>query len=63
MVKYLPHIDQKTIEILFENESIAWKTQPITVDEMRHELAYVKATISSLPAAIDTIDPASLLFR
>jgi ABC-type nitrate/sulfonate/bicarbonate transport system substrate-binding protein len=59
--KLFPDLDEATLDLLFASESPAWAAKPLTVKDMAHEIAFVKA--SGVPLSqIDSIDPASLLF-
>jgi ABC-type nitrate/sulfonate/bicarbonate transport system substrate-binding protein len=57
-----PNLDQPLIDLLFINESPAWKGSPLTIRDLAHEIAMVKATGVQMPQ-LDTLDPASMLFR
>jgi ABC-type nitrate/sulfonate/bicarbonate transport system substrate-binding protein len=57
-----PDLSSETIEVLFQKEAIAWAAKPLTVDDMRHEIAFVKTAGANLPG-VDKNDPAKLLFR
>ena len=56
----LSEIEPATMDILFKAENVAWKYRDSTVDDMRHEIEYVKAS-SSIPD-IDKINPAAMLY-
>jgi ABC-type nitrate/sulfonate/bicarbonate transport system substrate-binding protein len=62
IAKLFPDLDGATIDLLFESESLAWKSPPITAQEIAHEIAYVKST-GRAPPEIDGIDPASMLLK
>lgn len=55
-----PDLSAETIDILFEREAGAWAADPLTVEDMQHEIDFVKAGGANLPG-IDQIDPASML--
>ena len=55
-----PDQSSETIDVLFQKEAIAWAARPLSVDDMRHEIAFVKTAGANLPG-IDRIDPAKLL--
>jgi ABC-type nitrate/sulfonate/bicarbonate transport system substrate-binding protein len=59
--RLFPELDGQAFELLFASESPAWRSRPITVKDIAHEIGFVKSTGASLPG-IDAIDPASLLF-
>jgi len=56
-----PTIDAATIEVLYEVEKHGLMARPLTVEDIAHEIAYVKLGGADLPG-IDSIDPAALLF-
>ena len=58
--KLYPSLDATALDLLFSVESQAWKVRPVTAKDMAREVAYVKL-IGSVPAVIDSIDPASML--
>lgn len=62
MARLYPDLDQQTIDILFDTEAGSWKSPPITVEEMAHEIAYVKMS-GQVPSGIDSITPQSLLLQ
>ena len=57
-----PDLTSETVDVLFQKEAIAWAARPLTVDDMRHEIAFVKTAGANLPG-VDKLDPAKLLFR
>jgi ABC-type nitrate/sulfonate/bicarbonate transport system substrate-binding protein len=61
IAKLYPDLDAATRDLLFGSEALAWKPPRLTVQDMTHEIAFVKANGAQLPG-IDTIDPAALLF-
>jgi ABC-type nitrate/sulfonate/bicarbonate transport system substrate-binding protein len=61
LAKLYPDLDGKTIDLLFAAEAGAWQTRKFTVEDMRHEIDFVKSTGTSLPQ-IDAVDPADILF-
>jgi ABC-type nitrate/sulfonate/bicarbonate transport system substrate-binding protein len=60
MARLFPDLDNHSLDLLFGTESLGWRGGALTTEEMAHEIAIVKATIT-LPPAIDAIDPAALL--
>ncbi|MGH6860541.1 MAG: ABC transporter substrate-binding protein [Phyllobacterium sp.] len=62
LAKLYPDLDAKTVELLFETESAAWKTKPFTPDDITHEIDFVKSTGTPLPQ-IDSVNPADVLFQ
>ena len=61
MAKVYPALDAKMLDLLFANESPAWKGHRITAQDMAHEIKMVKSTGVQLPQ-LDTLDPASMLY-
>ncbi len=62
MAKIWPDLDAKTIDLVFETEGPGFKAQPLTVDEMAHEIAFMKLGGADLPRG-DSLDPAAMIFR
>jgi ABC-type nitrate/sulfonate/bicarbonate transport system substrate-binding protein len=62
VAKLFPDLDGPTLDLLFAAESRAWMVRPPTVEEMAHEIAFVKAAGNPVPG-IDGIDPAAMLFH
>jgi ABC-type nitrate/sulfonate/bicarbonate transport system substrate-binding protein len=60
IAKLYPTLNGKTIDLLLSTEAAAWKTRPLTADDMRHEIAFVKSTGTPLPL-IDSVNPADML--
>lgn len=62
MAKVYPDLDAKMLDLLFANESPAWKAKPVTVEQLKHEVAMVKSTGVKLPE-LDSIDVAEMLLQ
>ena len=60
VAKVFPNVDARTLEVLFESESKAWKAKPLTPADIVHEIAYSKA--SGISLQVDGVDPASMLW-
>ena len=60
MGRLFPDLDAQTIALLFDSESAAWKSPPITPAEMAHEIAYTKLAGQSSPE-LDKLVPADLI--
>lgn len=58
--KLYPDVTPETLNVLFANELPGFKTQPLTVDDMAKEIAYLKASSPGL-AGLDAVTPESLL--
>ena len=56
-----PDVEPAAMDILFNAESGAWKYRPSTVDDMKHEIEFVKASGAAIPD-LDKIDPAAMLY-
>lgn len=56
-----PDVEPATMDILFKAEGSAWKFRDVTVEDLAHEIAFVKASGSQIPD-IDKIDPAKMLY-
>jgi ABC-type nitrate/sulfonate/bicarbonate transport system substrate-binding protein len=55
-----PSMDPKSIDIFYDVELQGFMAQPLTVEDMKHEIAYVSMSGTKLPK-IGKIDPASML--
>ncbi len=61
VVKVFPNVDARTLDVLYESESLAWKARPLTAADIVHEIAYTKLSGAPLPG-IEGIDPASMVW-
>lgn len=61
VAKVFPNVDARTLDVLFESESLAWRAKPLTPADIVHEIAYAKLGGIALPQ-IDGVDPASMLW-
>ena len=59
--KIYPDVEPGTMDILFKAENVAWKYRDSTVDDLKHEIEFVKASGTAIPD-IDKIDPATMLY-
>lgn len=57
-----PELKGTLLDLLFESESLAWKARPLTVEDIRRDINFVRSTGAPLPQ-IDAVDPASMLAR
>jgi ABC-type nitrate/sulfonate/bicarbonate transport system substrate-binding protein len=62
IARIFPDLDKKTIDLLFDTESPAFKTKPLTEEDMARAIAFVKSSGVQLPQ-IDKLEPAALLVR
>ena len=62
LAKLYPELDGPTLDLLFVNESPAWKGKPVTAQQLAHEVAIVKSTGIKLPE-LDSIDAAAMLVQ
>jgi ABC-type nitrate/sulfonate/bicarbonate transport system substrate-binding protein len=62
IARLYPDIDAKTLDFLFEIESKPFAFNPVSVDDMAHEIHFVKLSGAQLPG-LDTIDPAKLVWK
>ena len=55
ILKLFPELDARTLDLLYVTESQGFKARPLTVRDMAHEIAFVKASGIPLPndAALD----------
>jgi ABC-type nitrate/sulfonate/bicarbonate transport system substrate-binding protein len=61
MAKVYPDLDAKMLDLLFANESPAWKGHRVTAQNMAHEIRMVKSTGVQMPS-LDALDPASMIY-
>jgi ABC-type nitrate/sulfonate/bicarbonate transport system substrate-binding protein len=57
-----PEMDSETLDLVFSMEAQAFITEPLTTDDIAHDIAYMKASGAEF-GPIDQVDPASVLFR
>ena len=58
--KLYPELSQDVLNLTFAAETPAWKTKPQSLEDMKHDIAFVKSSGAVLPN-IDTLDPASCI--
>lgn len=63
IAKLFPEIDANTLDLLYGMESQAWKTKPLTARDVAHEIQFLKSGGVQLPADIDKLDLASVLWN
>jgi ABC-type nitrate/sulfonate/bicarbonate transport system substrate-binding protein len=56
-----PGLDAPTIDLLFETESPGFRTKPLTVEDLAHEIAFVRSN-GLLPTG-ENLDPKSMLLK
>lgn len=61
VAKLYPDVDAATMEVLFAAESERWNTRPMTPDDIRHEIEFIRSGGGSMPG-LDRIDPAQALY-
>jgi ABC-type nitrate/sulfonate/bicarbonate transport system substrate-binding protein len=59
--KLYPDLDAASLDLLFASESPGWKAPPPTVEQIKHEIAVMKANNIPMPQ-IETVDPAGLIY-
>jgi ABC-type nitrate/sulfonate/bicarbonate transport system substrate-binding protein len=59
--KIYPELDKDTIKVLFESERIGWSAGELTVDDMKHEIQFIKMA-GKVGAEADSLDPRKMLF-
>lgn len=62
VAKLYPDLPAPALDLLFDVESLSWNAKQLTPADMKREIGLVKATGVQLPALIDSIDPATILF-
>lgn len=58
-----PDLDEETVDLLLEAESVAWRAGAVTPEEVRHEVEMAAGTNTQIPATVRDIDPAQMLYR
>lgn len=61
--KVYPAYDPADIELLFDTESGAWRTAPLTADDIKNDIEFVKSSGAALQPELDSVDPATVLFQ
>jgi ABC-type nitrate/sulfonate/bicarbonate transport system substrate-binding protein len=61
MARLWPDVDAKTLDLLFASESSGFKAGPVSVDDMAHEIAFMKLGGVNLPQ-MDRLNPAAMVF-
>jgi len=56
-----PTLDQKSLQVLYENESLAWKAPLLTHEEILEDVKEVVASGADVPGLVD-VDSSSLIF-
>lgn len=56
-------LDPATLDLLVQSESLGWRAPPPAAADLVHDLAFLRAGGVSLPPQVDTIDPATMIFR
>jgi ABC-type nitrate/sulfonate/bicarbonate transport system substrate-binding protein len=56
-----PSVEPASMDILFAAENRAWRMRDVTVDDMKHEIAFVKASGAPIPN-LDAIDAAGTFY-
>lgn len=56
--KLFSTMDDETRDIVYNSETHRWKTKPLTVDDIEHEIVFMK----QMGTAIPEVDPSELLF-
>lgn len=61
MKKLWPDMDDKTLDVVFDVEAGGFKAKRLTVDDMAHDIAFMKLGGVALPKA-DSLDPRKMLY-
>jgi ABC-type nitrate/sulfonate/bicarbonate transport system substrate-binding protein len=62
IAKLYPTLDKPTIDMLYELETLAWKSKKLTPGDVSKEIGFTKKSNSQLPG-LDQIDPAAALWQ
>jgi ABC-type nitrate/sulfonate/bicarbonate transport system substrate-binding protein len=62
VAKLYPDLSGPALDLLFEVESVSWNAKQLNGADMKHEIEMVKAIGVQLPALIDSIPPAAMLY-
>lgn len=60
VARLFPELDQPTLDLFYASESKSWQFTPITVQQMAHEIRFVKESGTPLPNA-DKLDPVAMV--
>ena len=55
-----PAVDAQTLDLVLASEMRAWKVQPPSAEDLRHEIAFVKASGANLPG-VEGLDPKAMI--
>jgi ABC-type nitrate/sulfonate/bicarbonate transport system substrate-binding protein len=61
MKKLWPDLDAATLDAVFEIEKNSFKAKPITVEDMAHEIAFMKLGGFNIPQ-VDKLDPKKMIY-
>ncbi len=62
VTRIYPDLDRPTLDLLYDAESPTWKCPPPSVEDMAHEIAFVRASGVALPN-IDSLNPSAFIAR
>jgi ABC-type nitrate/sulfonate/bicarbonate transport system substrate-binding protein len=62
MIEFYPQLSRESVDLMFKNESPPMLTDPLTVEDMAHEIAFVKSAGANIPN-IDKIDPSIMILK
>ena len=62
MIEFYLQLSRESVDLMFKNESPAMLTDPLTVEDMAHEIAFVKSAGANIPN-IDKIDPSIIILK
>ncbi|MCO5090033.1 ABC transporter substrate-binding protein [Bosea sp. (in: a-proteobacteria)] len=57
-----PTLDAKLLDVLYTSEAQGFHGRPVTIEDMKREIEFTKASGVPLPN-IDTLDPAAMIFQ
>ena len=61
VAKLYPDVEPATMDVLFAAESDRWNTRPMTIEDIRHEIDFMRSGGASMPG-LDAINPAAALY-
>jgi ABC-type nitrate/sulfonate/bicarbonate transport system substrate-binding protein len=61
LARLYPTVEADAMDLLFEAEKGAWRYRDVTTDDMKHEIAFVKASGAPIPG-LDKIDPQATFY-
>ncbi len=62
IAKLYPDLDSRTVDLLFDMESLGWRAKPLTPADIEKEIRFIKMSGATMQG-LDAIDPAKPLYK